>query len=573
MKKIICLILAFMMVMPTVASAFVAVDVEQGKAEEVTNNYDNVIFASYDADGKLVGVSTDGTFPENATLLRAYATGEKENVEEPATEVKETGVGGFVNNNENPDDVWVVGLTGASTVQAGWYTAFLYQYYATRYPDKKIVLLNKGSAGCTAWDIYKRLNWDIFNEDDPLGYGACDEIAIMVGANDISYGMYTDGKMAEDEYEAYYNGKDKYRNNPERLNNYLPDMTRKVDECFNTYKRVVDWCKKNNKRVTFTPMTLYDESDAFESTLSYGVCYGSNHALGMLSDRLEAYAEEEGIPFVDTWGLSNEYTNKIRENYPDVTTVITGTDGLHHSSRGGYLIGYIIANEQEKDDTVASVTIDVNAKTSETETATVSNLSVSANKVSYTYLPQALPMYAKAPGYEFAEKYGVDITNTMNKEIIKVAGLEAGNYTIKMDGKAVAEVTADDLAEGVNIATSENNPGQIQSKALYDNYYERRRVAEADLRHIFNEELRIRNVMLSNYRTHYDAPEYKEYTAQDWIDLCNKLVADGYGTMNADTYPEKKLRQDEIVAEVRVCIDGMAKDSIPTSHKVEIIKK
>ena len=64
----------------------------------------------------------------------------------------------------------------------------------------------------------------------------------------------------------------------------------------------------------------------------------------------------------------------------------------------------------------------------------------SKTKVTYTYLPQALPLYAKAPGYEYAEKYGVDVTNTMNKEIIKVTGLEAGKYTIKMDGKTVAEV-------------------------------------------------------------------------------------------------------------------------------------
>ena len=98
-------------------------------------------------------------------------------------------------------------------------------------------------------------------------------------------------------------------------------------------------------------------------------------------------------------------------------------------------------------------------------------------------------------------------------------------------------------------------------------------MAENDIRHIFNEELRLRNVNLTSYSVHYDDPSYKEFTAQDWIDLCNKFVAEGCGTLNADTYPEKKLRQDEIVKEVRACIEGLAKDSIPTEHKVEIIKK
>ena len=569
MKKVLCFVIAFMMLWSVSASAFVAVDTNASDAAAVAENYEGVIFAAYDEEGRMAAVSADpAVLPENAKLVKIFATGEKQ-----VTEVKETGVGAFVNKNENPDDTWVVGITGASTVQAGQYSAFLYQYYATRYPDKNIVLLNKGSAGCTAWDIYKRLNWDIFNEDDPLGYGACDEIAIMVGANDISYAMYTDGKMAEDEYEAHYDGKKKYQNDSEKSGSFVPDMTRKVEECFNTYKRVVDWCKKNGKGVTFTPMTLYDESDAFESTLSYGVCYGSNHALGMLSDRLEQYAKEEGIPFIDTWGLSNEYTNKIREENPETTTVITGTDGLHHSSKGGYLVGYIIANEQEKDDTVAAVEIDALAKTSVTDCATVSDLSVSSNKVSYTYLSGALPLYAKAPGYIFAEENGVDITNTMNKEIIKVTGLGGGTYTLKMDGKKVAEFTAQELAEGVNIATYENNPGQIQSKALHDNYYEERRLLEAEYRDIWNEELRLRNVNLSNYSVHYDHESYKSFTAQDWIDLCNKFVADGYGTLNADTYPEKKLNQAKYEEEIRACIEGMAKDSQPTEHKVVIEKK
>ena len=562
MKKILCLLLAFMMLWTVSASALVAVDTNVSDASAVAKNYEGAVFAAYDESGKLIAVSTDASvLPDNAKNVKLFATGK--------AKAEEKLVGAFVNKNENPDDTWVVGITGASAVQSGCYSAFLYQYYATRYPDKNIILVNKGSAGCTAWDIYKRLNWDIFNEDDPLGYGACDEIAIMVGANDLGYPAYSDGKMAEDEYEAYYDGKKKYQNNPEKAGSYVPDMTRKVEECFNTYKRVIKWCKDNGKGVTLTPMTLYDESDAFESTLSYGVCYGANHAFGMLSDRLEQYAKEEGIPFIDTWGLSNEYTEKIRKENPGITTVITGTDGLHHSTNGGYLVGYIIAN----DAIVAKVSIDATAETSTTDRAEVSNLSASATKVAYTYMPKALPLYAKAPGYTFAEDCGVDITNTMNREIIEVAGLESGTYILKMDGKKVAEFTAQQLAEGVNIATLENNPGQIQSKALHDNYYDKRRLAEAELRHIFNEELRIRNVMLSNYSTHYDDPKYKEYTAQDWIDLCNKLVAEGYGTLNADTYPEKKLNQDNIVAEVRACIEGMAKDSIPTSHKVEIIKK
>ena len=95
---------------------------------------------------------------------------------------------------------------------------------------------------------------------------------------------------------------------------------------------------------------------------------------------------------------------------------------------------------------ISSVEIDANNGSTVTDTATVSDLSYSSTGVSYNYLAGALPLYAKSAEYKYAENYGVDITNTMNKEIIKVTGLEAGKYTIKMDGKTVAEVTAEHIS-------------------------------------------------------------------------------------------------------------------------------
>ncbi len=342
-------------------------------------------------------------------------------------------------------------------------------------------------------------------------------------------------------------------------------------------------------------MTLYDESDAFETTLSYGVCYGSNFAFGKLSDGLKELAEKYDVPFIDTWGMSNEYTERIRKEY-GASLVITGTDGLHHSQNGGYLVGYIIARGQETDEIVAAVEIDATTNTSTTDGATVSGLSASSTGVSYTYLADALPMYAKAPGYIYAEGYGVDITNTMNKEIIKVTGLQEGKYTIKMGENVLCTVSNKDLENGVNIATLENNPGQIQAKGIYENYavgkwgateleHTGRRNTENILRNIFNEELRMRNYyyrycndkvkkgeMSVNEVIHPADPSYKEYTADDWIKLCEFLKEAGYGTANAKEYPERKRNQQHYVDMVKYYIDNTAKDAIPQSHVVEISK-
>lgn len=510
----------------------------------------------------------------------------------------------FGSKSTNPDDTWVVGLAGASTVHAGQYAAYLYQYYATRHPDKNIVILNKGAAGCTALDIYNRLEWDIFNENDPMGYGACDEIAIMVGANDVNYTGYANGKMDEDEYEAFYNGINVYTNHPVASKNgqKVTNMTAEVEDSFNNYKKIVEKCKELGKGVIFTPMTLHDDSEDFEHILyDVGNVYGANHAFGMLSDRLEKYAAEqteEGFPitFIDSWGMSDEYTKRIRANTdPDVVNyikskkgyVFLGKDGLHHSSEGGYVIGYLIARGQETDPIVAAVDIDAKTSSVTTEDATVTNLTATSTGVSYTYLADAIPMYVKAPGYIHGEKLGMDLTGTVNQEIIKVTGLEDGIYTIVMDGEEVTKATAAELAAGVNIATLDKNPGQKQAKEIFVNYSELRKTNENIIRDVANEELRIRNMntkktiwnsitqkQITNemYMEHND-PRYAEYTEADWLALNQYFIDNGSATTNADTYPKKKTELQNNIDIVRECIEGTKTGAVPVAHTVVITRQ
>ena len=320
----------------------------------------------------------------------------------------------------------------------------------------------------------------------------------------------------------------------------------------------------------------------------------------MLSDRLEKYAAEQtaaGFPitFIDSWGMSDEYTKRIRANTdPDVVNyikskkgyVFLGKDGLHHSPEGGYLIGYLIARGQETDPIVAAVNIDATTSNVSTEDATVTNLSASTTGVSYTYLADAIPMYVKAPGYIHGEKLGMDLTGTVNQEIIKVSGLEDGLYKIAMDGEEVIKVTAAELAAGVNISTLEKNPGQIQAKNLFVNYSEKRKSNENTLRDIFNEELRLRNkntnktlwnsntqkqITNEMYMEHND-PRYAEYTEADWLALNQYFIDNGSPTTNAETYPAKKKALMDYVSIVRECIEGMRTDGVPVEHTVEITK-
>ena len=58
----------------------------------------------------------------------------------------------------------------------------------------------------------------------------------------------------------------------------------------------------------------------------------------------------------------------------------------------------------------------------------------------------------------------------MNDYRLKVTGLKAGDYEVRLGGKKVAEYTAEELAKGVNLAAAALKAGPIaeQVKAVKD---------------------------------------------------------------------------------------------------------
>ena len=45
-----------------------------------------------------------------------------------------------------------------------------------------------------------------------------------------------------------------------------------------------------------------------------------------------------------------------------------------------------------------------------------------------------------------------DFLSALNQEMLRVSGLAAGNYTLKIDGEIVGNFSADQLAQGINLA-------------------------------------------------------------------------------------------------------------------------
>ncbi len=569
---------------------------EGGAAEviaNINNKYGNatnvsVLFAAYDENSKLIAIdeksidveyediNVDKTIdfsnvklPAETKKVKAFVWENTTNLVPLATEdAKVTGTS-LAFKNENPAETKVIGIIGDSITHWGHYTAFLYEYYATRYPDSNIVILNKGHSGDSGSGVISRLDWDIFSENDPLGYGACDEVTLMIGMNDSGYSTYTDGKMADEEYEIYY-----------------PAMRTRIDNCVKNIETIINYCLENGKGITLVTPSLYDESDRFVNTYP-PVRYGSNYAIGQIAIGIRELGEKYDVPVLDLYKASNEYTDRIREEYPEATTVITRSEGIHPVEDGGYLFGYLFARAQETNTLVASVEINAANGSNKADNATVSDVKATSSSVSYTYLPKALPLYAGSVGYKYVKGYGVDIINNMNREIIKITNLDDGDYTISMDGTEIGTFSAQQLAEGVNIAELENNPGQIQAKNAFS-YKETRRATENSYRSITNTEMYIRkNAKTSKYYPSDEGYDFDSFSNEDWIRVASAAraayvadVGETTAAANRDqpfygisSYIEtNKPSEQGYIATIRECIDGIYNATRLTAHTVTISK-
>lgn len=498
---------------------------------EIHNKYGNetdvnVLLASYDNNNSLLGVANEkvrleyndfNTYktvefkdiyvPAGTSKMKAFVWEDFLNLAPLAeADVVAEGQSKSFRNLNTDGSEWVVGIMGDSITHMGNYAVFLYHYYSTRYPDSNIKILNKGISGSGSVHQMYRLESEVLDPDDPF-YGECDEIMLMIGMNDMGAweSRWPYGKLEDDEYLVKY-----------------PELQGRVDACIANVDEVVETCIEKGKKITLVTPSLHDEDESFATV------FGVNYGLGLIAEGVKEIGLKYNVPVLDIYGASNAYSDRIRneKSGSNISTIITGTDSTHPDGPGGYLLGYLFARAQETNDTVASVTVDALTDTFYTDNAEISDLHITSQSVSYTYMPKAIPLYAGSDGYKYVKNLGVDITNTMNKEIIKISNVEDGIYSLKMDGAVVGEYSADELAGGVNIAELAKNPGQTQSKTAFE------LAAELRLLEYYYRDIKFVEQQVVNYsgytnqyypQAYVKGTDFENYTDQDWYDTVENI--------------------------------------------------
>ena len=360
-----------------------------------------------------------------------------------------------------PKDGDFIIFAGDSITEAGGYPNYLQDFYATRYPDKKITYYNAACGGHTAEDILIRYDYDIKPLKDAT------QIYIMLGTNDFKAFLYlpeNDGIAAKDAEKL--SRMISAQNNMERL-------LQKLNEDFPDAEKTV---------MLDTPVDMVSDWEG------HGVQSGTiftenvNDALRSLGSRYKKLCQTYGANYVDMNGHVLKAVKKQAEMDIHTDSWIVKKDRIHPNNVGQMVMTYSLLKDEYKiDDSIAEVSIDASDLSYSETNCSVSGIAGNINGVKYTYSPQSLPMYATSD-YINADAL-VSWSDDLNREIIKIENLGAGMYDIKLNSRTAAKVSAAELQMGVNIGALSLNPNQTVSLNIY-NKSKAKRDKEVLLRHI-----------------------------------------------------------------------------------------
>jgi lysophospholipase L1-like esterase len=323
---------------------------------------------------------------------------------------------------------------GDSITQQQIYTRYVMNYFALRHPEMEVEFRNAGVSGDTAVGAIERLREDVLDLRP-------DVVSICFGMNDAGY-----TKFEEERYETFMAG-----------------MTVLLSEL----KRV------KAKAVLLTPGPV--DPDKAASWLD-GKVY--NETLARYAEGVKELAARKGLPVYDIYDLLLDVQTRAKADDPEFTMI---PDAVHPSPPGQALMAYALLKALGCEEQASGLEIDAVTGEVGTDRCAVEGVEVSEGEVRFTRRDEALPTYfdpEAAAVFEYAP-----IVEELNQYPFRVSGLQAGRWRLVVEDEEVGTFTAEELAEGVNLATRPG-PWQTLGKAVNDSvadqeeiYLQKRRLA------------------------------------------------------------------------------------------------
>lgn len=331
----------------------------------------------------------------------------------------------------------VVALVGDSITHNGKWHGYVATYYATRFPGRDIRFLNAGISGDTASGALNRLDEDVLAHHPNVA-------VVMLGMNDVGRNDY---KVGADAATIAKRGTS--------FTNYAKNLTTLTQRL----------TAGGVKRVVMVTPSPYDDTAVLERENLPGV----NAALGSCATIVRDLAGGLKGGVVDFHASMTELNQRLQSTKPSFTLI--GSDRVHPGPDGHLIMAWRFLKDQGAPARVSRIVLDAAAKSGQAEGARLEELDWIGSVASVTVTEEALP-WPLDPAAAAAPTWA-PIIDDLNRQEFIVKGLSPGTYHLTIDGTAVGGWSADELAQGVNLALCPTAPQVRQAERVRELCVER----------------------------------------------------------------------------------------------------
>ena len=308
-------------------------------------------------------------------------------------------------------------MIGDSITEQHLYSNYVEMWTVTRFPKWKITFRNVGIGGDRSVGGNSRFARDVLLHKPTA-------MTVDFGMNDGSYREFSD----------------------QTFKPYMDGLQGMADQA----------TAANIRTAWVTPQPL-DNDEQGKTALT-----GYNQTLEKFSEGVRAISEKNSGKFVDQFHPYLQVLDAARSK-ADKYNRITAGDAVHPGPPGQALMAASILKGMNFPSLVAAVEIDAKQnKVVSQENCTVEGLQATATSVKFKKLDKALPFF---PEDASSILPWTPILDELNDYKIQVTGLAPGKYKVRIDSVDVAELSAESLGAGVDIAAEVLKSGPIADQA------------------------------------------------------------------------------------------------------------
>lgn len=342
-----------------------------------------------------------------------------------------------------------IGFLGDSITAGGKLQTNLANYYLTRFPDQTFTFVNAGRSGDSATGAIHRVEEDLLQHQP-------NTVLLMLGMNDVGRSNYVANPTPE-QLQAQKNSIERYKQS----------MIALVDKVLQAPSK---------------PKIIFITPSPFDQTLQHQLNNnqpGCNDGLAKCAEFVRELAKKHNAPVIDFHDLMTKFNLEQQKKDPSYT--IIGSDRVHPAGPGFMMMTWIILKAQGATPIVNEIEIQTfkdGASITKGNQVKVTDLKGSTSgPISFQALSKALPFPISADADPVLSL--LPIEKDLNQEVLRITGLQEGNYELLIEGKVVAKHHANEWAKGINLGMNRTTPQNLQAQEVAK-FNETRRALESE---------------------------------------------------------------------------------------------